>query len=375
MKIGYYQNNYQNVRNIINIVPECSYIWDYDPTKIKRYFLRYLNRTLCTHFKNDFVAHEIDLPVNVDLFHFSNFISFGSKPWIATFEETLPYGSFISQNRTNKCIAVMRGPKCKKLIALSECTLNLQKKYMEKFPESYEDIARKLTVIHPPQKLLVNNFEEKKLSLQGPIKFIFVGYAFLRKGGHEILEVFSELRNVMKLNIELTIISNLQEDYTGADNVAKRDIVKIIESNKDWIFYFDRLDNKSVLELMKKSHIGLLPTYHDTYGYSVLEFQAAGCPVISTDVRALPEINDNDKGWLISVPKQSSGDTICRTSEGRKGLSGAIRTGLRDVVIDIYANRSIIIEKSNKVIQYIKKNHCPIEHANKLREIYLRALY
>ena len=63
-----------------------------------------------------------------------------------------------------------------------------------------------------------------------------------------------------------------------------------------WISYVPKLTNNETLELMKKSHIGLLPTYADTYGYSVLEFQAAGCPVITTNVRALPEINNNNLG-------------------------------------------------------------------------------
>lgn len=53
---------------------------------------------------------------------------------------------------------------------------------------------------------------------------------------------------------------------------------------------------------MKKSDVGLLPTWADTYGYSVLEFQACGCPVISSNTRGLPEINNNEAGWIINMP-------------------------------------------------------------------------
>ncbi|MFW2788163.1 glycosyltransferase, partial [Acinetobacter baumannii] len=59
-----------------------------------------------------------------------------------------------------------------------------------------------------------------------------------------------------------------------------------------------------------RHHIGLLPTWADTFGYSVLEFQACGCPVISTDVRALSEINNNDIGWLINVDKNKYGEIV-----------------------------------------------------------------
>ncbi len=92
-----------------------------------------------------------------------------------------------------------------------------------------------------------------------------------------------------------------------------------IQGNREWINYFPQLPNSEVLDMMKKAHIGLLPTYADTYGYSVLEFQAAGCPVVTTNVRSLPEINDNDKGWLIEVPKNRMGEAIYSTDTDRIG--------------------------------------------------------
>ncbi len=65
------------------------------------------------------------------------------------------------------------------------------------------------------------------------------------------------------------------------------------------------MPNQQVLELLKTCDVGLLPTYADTYGFSALEAQSAACPVISTDVRALPEINNTEVGWLINVPKMN----------------------------------------------------------------------
>lgn len=45
---------------------------------------------------------------------------------------------------------------------------------------------------------------------------------------------------------------------------------------------------------MKKAHVCLLPTWMDTFAYSVLEAQACGTPVISTSLRALTEINNEN---------------------------------------------------------------------------------
>ena len=38
---------------------------------------------------------------------------------------------------------------------------------------------------------------------------------------------------------------------------------------------------------MKDSHVGLLPTWHDTYGYSVLEIQASRAQSSVLNIRAL----------------------------------------------------------------------------------------
>jgi glycosyltransferase involved in cell wall biosynthesis len=96
------------------------------------------------------------------------------------------------------------------------------------------------------------------------------------------------LRERDKYEIELTIVSSLNIDNyaTKKEPSDVQRVKNFIQKNSDWINYFPQLPNHEVLELMKKSHVGLLPTYADTYGYSVLEFQAAGCPVITTNVRA-----------------------------------------------------------------------------------------
>jgi glycosyltransferase involved in cell wall biosynthesis len=85
----------------------------------------------------------------------------------------------------------------------------------------------------------------------------------------------------------------------------------------------------------------------DFGGSSLLEFQACGCPVISTDVRALPEINDNETGWRISVPKNKLGEAIYTTHEDRLKVSAAIKAGLADALHEIFRNSRVIIPRSS----------------------------
>ncbi|WP_241627814.1 glycosyltransferase, partial [Rosenbergiella epipactidis] len=71
---------------------------------------------------------------------------------------------------------------------------------------------------------------------------------------------------------------------------------------------------------MSKSHIGLLPTWADTYGYSLLEFMAAGCPVISTNVRALTEINSSDRGYIINLPLNNIKEVFIKNEEDKESI-------------------------------------------------------
>jgi len=323
--------------------------------------------------------------------HFFNIVSFSKRPWITTFETVVPrfacvlschqgrdcgYSSLIGEPNIRKALEAMSGDACKKLIAMSMCNIGLQKDLLQNFPEYRSEIELKLTCLHPPQPIFVDDYDSKRLSPDGQIRFMFVGAAFFRKGGAEILEVLQEARRTRYHDLKLIIVSSLAiDDY--ATKETKDDVARakrFIAENSDWIEYHARLENEQVIALMKSAHVGLLPTYADTYGYSLLEFQAAGCPVISTDVRALPEINNNAAGWVIEVPKNRFGEAIYTTPEDRAEISHAIKTGLARAIAEILENRDLIQRKASAAIQRIRNNHSPTEFARRLGEVYRQAL-
>jgi len=233
-----------------------------------------------------------------------------------------------------------------------------------------------MLVVHPPQKALVSAYSAKNIGFNGNIRFIFVGASFFQKGGLEIVETLKMVKEKYHYPLELVIISSLEDDNyaAGASADDNRRILSYILENNDWITYFPRLENNLVLAWMKKSHIGLLPTYADTYGFVVLEYQAAGCPVISTNIRALPEINSNDTGWVIEIPKNYLGEAIYTTSEDRTLISNAIRKGIEQAVHEIFSDKKIILEKSDNAIRNIEKNHSVQNYARKMSELYHKAL-
>lgn len=121
---------------------------------------------------------------------------------------------------------------------------------------------------------------------------------------------------------------------------------------------------------MRKAHVGLLPTYADSYGYSALEFMASGCPIITTNTGALGEINAPERGWLIDVPLDHLGRARYYTPEGRTQISQAIREGVSKILEEIYAHPEQISRKGQAALNYIRQHHDPARHAETLRAIY-----
>ena len=405
MLIGYQFDSYAEKRNIIGIVADAKYKKVRDFFSLKEEIAnnqnQIANRKILSRFntKNprfDSYYQFYDFDLNqVSLLHFFNTISYGSTPWITTLETYLPrfaclisypqarklksdFSALKAEAKIHKAFKALSGDSCHRIIAMSDCNANMQRMLLKEFPEYQESIQSKLIVMHPPQRLLNYKYEDKQLSRDEKIKFLFVGSGFFRKGGQEIIETFKYLKDEHKYNFELTIVSSLAIDNSAIKNQkTPADVERtkhLIQQNSDWINYFPCLPNQEILELMKKSHIGLLPTYADTYGYSVLEFQAAGCPVITTNIRALPEINDNNVGWIIEIPKSSLGEAIYTTKKGGFVISKLIRKGIEQAVHEIFADRKVILEKSNRSISRIIERHSIEDYASRLKNIYLEAI-
>ena len=121
---------------------------------------------------------------------------------------------------------------------------------------------------------------------------------------------------------------------------------------------------------MRYCDVGLLPTYAETYGYSVLEFQACGCPVVSTAIRALREINGSSVGWHIRVPVNNYGEAHYSTDLERRELSSLIRNGIIEIVRQICREPSVIRAKGATALERVSKLHDPALYALRLKEFY-----
>lgn len=295
-----------------------------------------------------------------------NTIRIDGGPFVVLFETTLPR---ISKNRLllsflqNRALS---GNNCLGMIAISECARDLQL--------LTHGGNAKLSVLHPPQRVLANNEEDSRWNNLDRVRFCFVGRDFGRKGGVEILRAFDALDAE---DWHLTIVSSLSVDdyatqYTKQEQQSiSQEISTILNKRKNQITWHASQPNKHVLEVMRTSHVGLLPTWHDTYGYSVLEFQASGCPVITTDVRALPEINNNTCGWIIPIgEKFGARISPLKSDVQRQAFSLELARNLQEIFNEILGSpRNLLRLKSQACIARIQAQHDPTSHKLALQKI------
>ncbi len=384
LRIGYISDNYPERRNIISRVQGVAYIniahsnfYAYI-NKLNFVLKRMVGRIL---FRTEYYRYRRILPARVDGLHFFNSFSFSSFPNVITFETLLPYywavkndfkdlgqiDAVISNTSVKRALDSISGETCKKLIALSENTKNMQLKFLELFPDHRASIANKITVLHPPQQL----FGVHPYKKQDPdcFELVFVGRAFYRKGGLELIRALEMVRK--SINIKLYLISSLDPE-AGWFNLEEKRIGEDLEwiSKMNWIEHLRNIPNTEVIELLRRCHLGFLPTWQDTYGYSVLEMQACGCPVISTNIRSLSEINNNQCGWLINVPKNEWSEWDLSTLGGEHASSEWLIQQIKEVTIEALSDTDVLGQKSCNAIQRIEQEHDPIVHGLKLAEIY-----
>lgn len=334
--------------------------------------------------KKIFHTYEIYKPFkqSVDGYHVINTIMLTEKPWCCSFETIVPRGrDLLNVNHHDKfdvkkgwylewLLKVLAKDNCKRLIAFSECNLKLQKQLYALFPEIEQPLISKTCQINVPQPLLSDHPKE---SVNEKVRFFFVGNDFVRKGCQEIIRALHQLRKKRK-DFELVMITKIQNVKNYAFNDFQdtkgeiAETLSIVENSKEWLTLYPHLPFSQVKELMISCDVGLLPTWAETYGYSVLEMQSAGLPMVTTNIRALPETNQ--KGWMIKLPINYAGELGLKSREQKEYVRKIMIQELHDVFDRILDDKQSIIDRSVSSYEFIKEHHAPAAYTKKMAEIY-----
>lgn len=173
----------------------------------------------------------------------------------------------------------------------------------------YRVAAEAVTVIPPGIDTGLWEFPARPVRADGAVNVLFVGGDFARKGGETLLAAFAALPPSVKAHLH--IVTKTEGVAEGAANVT---VHRDVAPNSD-----------RLRTLFAEADFFAFPTRGDCLPLAVMEALAAGLPVITTNVAALPEAVGHGETGLI-VPT----DDVHALTEaiGALATDGALRTRL-----------------------------------------------
>ena len=144
------------------------------------------------------------------------------------------------------------------------------------------------------------------------LKIAFVGGHFARKGGLAVLRL-AELCDAQKLPVEFTVVSSLSMGGEIWTDPTESSFYEPYEKlfNLENVTVSPALSNTEVRALFARSDLHILPTFADTFGYSVIESMAEFCPAIVSDSGVFPEfLAHGENGFFLSLETDSDGSWV-----------------------------------------------------------------
>jgi len=143
-------------------------------------------------------------------------------------------------------------------------------------------VSEERTAVIPPgldlQRWQPPNRTERK---PGPLRLLFVGGDFRRKGGSILIDVF---RESLRGSCELDLVT--REEVTAESDIR--------------VHHGLNAGSEPLLELYRNADIFVLPTLADCQPIALLEAMAMRLPVVTTRLAANPEVvADGRSGWLV----------------------------------------------------------------------------
>lgn len=305
-----------------------------------------------------------------DALHLFNQVSFGSKPWGVTFEDSLP--RLISLGPDNPVRDLLRkyllSRHCKFILAISDWA---RTNFLSTLTIDQQELVGKKLFVLPPFQDLTTAIPQSAVADGDALTLAFVGHDFFRKGGEALLRAVE--RSGEELNFKAIVIGRVAgNDYATRylDDVYMDGVRRRLAENPR-VSWQTVLPNAEVLRLLSTAHLGVLPTMADSYGYSLLESMSLGLAVIGTNVQASKEINAEGVGWRLDLPLSDDGYWAGIANGSKGAYEDAVEQLSLGVVTAIRALRNdanILPQYSRNALSRVRSVHYH-ERDSKMREI------
>ena len=136
---------------------------------------------------------------------------------------------------------------------------------------------------------------------------LFAGNAFYRKGGMELLQALKRINNP---KIKVTIISNFEVDWEIFPTETEKTWAQEQIAKDKRITVYTGLPHHKVIDIMRTAHVFVATTFADPFNNTILEAMACGVPIISTDIRSIPEFVEEGKNGFTLTPNKENREAI-----------------------------------------------------------------
>jgi glycosyltransferase involved in cell wall biosynthesis len=188
----------------------------------------------------------------------------------------------------------------------------------------YPDCRTPITVMPPPVRLGFFDpawiAERRARAGRGPVRVLFVGGDFVRKGGDDLLAVWRDAGFGRAATLDL--VTSAAPPLEGLAGVRLHRSVRAY--TPEWV------------DLWRTADVFVMPTRHEAFGTAFQEAAAAGLPRIGTRITAVPETIDDGRSGLLVAPgdrvalraalERLIADADLRQAYGEAGRAGVERT-------------------------------------------------
>jgi glycosyltransferase involved in cell wall biosynthesis len=192
----------------------------------------------------------------------------------------------------------------------------------------YPDCARKVQVMPYPidSRLFNSSWADERVARTSadtghPVRVLFVGGDFPRKGGYELLGAWREGAFAGRAVLDLVTDWPL----SAGELPPGVNLVQGVSSySQEWF------------ELWRQADLFVMPTRHEAFGMVYQEAAAAAIPAVATGIHAIPEIVQDGRTGLIVDPGDQDGlvramRTLVDSPELRNRMGQAARCRIASV--------------------------------------------
>jgi glycosyltransferase involved in cell wall biosynthesis len=169
-------------------------------------------------------------------------------------------------------------------------------KYWKDYVKSISNNPDIRVINNFPSPVFEDIFDKRDFSRAETTELLFLGYIGQRKGIYDLVEAVSLLKVHVKKGFCITVGGN-----------GDADILRKLITEKGLDDYFKVIgwvSGEQKYELMKQSHLLLLPSHNEGLPIAILEALSSGLAVLSTKVGGIPDAIQDERYGLLVEPGQ-----------------------------------------------------------------------